>query len=339
MALTSGIVVSKNAYTDSQFVTENGHTLEFVVPPFDGPEKKLEIGLSAARDTLRSNNDGRWHRVVEASGARIISRRSTADLDAYLLSESSLFVWSDRIVMITCGSTTLTNALPEILRVVGGDRVAYVLYQRQKGADPHKQAGKFTDDVFRLKGHLAGETCRAGQDSGQYIDIFHTALAGDAAGRKATLQLAMRNLNAESMNRFRSTDCETSIRQETFAELDGIYPFALTDRHLFSPSGYSMNGISGENYFTVHVTPQSEGSYASFETNFTESDYGRVLKKVVPVFEPDLFTLCLFTSVCDRCRGVNIPFEAVPGYVPEETCHHDLNCGFAMTFVSFRAGR
>jgi len=331
--------MSKNAYTESQFITGNGNTLEVVVPPFDGPEKKLEIGLSAALDTLRSNSDRRWHSVVEASGARIISRRSTDDLDAYLLSESSLFVWSDRIVMITCGSTTLTNALPEILRMVGSDRVAYVLYQRQKSADPQNQAAKFEDDVSRLKRHLPGKTCRAGQDSHQYVDIFHTAHAGDAAGRKATLQLAMRNLNAASMNRFRTTDCETSIREETFAELDSIYPSALTDRHLFSPSGYSMNGISGENYFTVHVTPQSEGSYASFETNFTESDYGRVLKKVVPMFEPEIFTLCLFTTVGDQYHGVNAPCKTVPGYVLEETCHQDLNCSFAMTFVSFRAVR
>ncbi|MEZ6189114.1 MAG: hypothetical protein R3F62_29460 [Planctomycetota bacterium] len=43
-----------------------------------------------------------WERVVEAARAQILSQISTSQCDAYLLSESSLFVYDDRFALITC---------------------------------------------------------------------------------------------------------------------------------------------------------------------------------------------------------------------------------------------
>jgi len=109
---------------------------------FEGPEKKLEIILFAPQAGLRSNRDGQWDRVAKASRAAIISGIATDDLDAYLLSESSLFVWEDRILMITCGKTTLINAVPEILKIVNRDRIAFVFYERKSFMFP--SPGKVT---------------------------------------------------------------------------------------------------------------------------------------------------------------------------------------------------
>ena len=63
---------------------------------FEGPEKKLEVILFSPQFNIRNNNDGRWDKIVKASQADIISKKSTEHLDAYILSESSLFVWNDR---------------------------------------------------------------------------------------------------------------------------------------------------------------------------------------------------------------------------------------------------
>ena len=80
---------------------------------FEGPEKKLEMVVTPEHRSLRSLGDEVWRRVVEAAGAQVLSSLCNEECDAYLLSESSLFVYDDWFVMITCGQTTLIDAFEE----------------------------------------------------------------------------------------------------------------------------------------------------------------------------------------------------------------------------------
>lgn len=45
----------------------------------------------------------------------------------------------------------------------------------------------------------------------------------------------------------------------------GIIPSHVICEHEFEPCGYSMNGMEGAAYSTVHVTPEDGFSYASYE--------------------------------------------------------------------------
>jgi hypothetical protein len=54
----------------------------------------------------------------------IVSTRTNAHFDAYVLSESSLFVYDTKWVLKTCGTTRLLNALPRLLEVAGAARLA-----------------------------------------------------------------------------------------------------------------------------------------------------------------------------------------------------------------------
>jgi hypothetical protein len=110
-----------------------------MVSHFEGPEKKLEIHLAGPLSDLRSNRDGRRDRVVRASGATIISRIRGRHMDACLLSESNLFVWDDRILMITRGRTHLIRALPEILGLVTMEMVGALFYERKNALYPMEQ--------------------------------------------------------------------------------------------------------------------------------------------------------------------------------------------------------
>ena len=49
-----------------------------------------------------------------------MSRTSNAHFDAYVLSESSLFVYADRLVLKTCGTTRLLDAVPALLDLAAG---------------------------------------------------------------------------------------------------------------------------------------------------------------------------------------------------------------------------
>ncbi|CAM9169403.1 unnamed protein product, partial [Hapterophycus canaliculatus] len=73
-----------------------------------------------------------------------------------------------------------------------------------------------------------------------------------------------------------------------------VLPKASLQDHLFEPCGYSMNALEGRAYYTVHVTPEPEFSYASFETNVRLPDYDVLVRGVLEVFRPNKFTMTLF---------------------------------------------
>ncbi|KAK2054767.1 adenosylmethionine decarboxylase [Colletotrichum caudatum] len=93
------------------------------------------------------------------------------------------------------------------------------------------------------------------------------------------------------------------------------YPGARVDAYLFSPCGFSANGVipaivddedvpnserNAAHYFTVHVTPEPNCSFASFETNVPGGQSGRttaeIIEHVVDIFKPGRFSVTLFEA-------------------------------------------
>ncbi|KAG6030358.1 hypothetical protein E4U19_007377 [Claviceps sp. Clav32 group G5] len=97
-----------------------------------------------------------------------------------------------------------------------------------------------------------------------------------------------------------------------------VYPDARVDAYLFSPCGFSANGVipavssssdekkDATHYFTVHVTPEPGFSFASFETNVPGGQKGRttadIIEHVVNIFRPGRFSVTLFEA---KGRGAN----------------------------------
>ncbi|KYK60844.1 S-adenosylmethionine decarboxylase [Drechmeria coniospora] len=91
-----------------------------------------------------------------------------------------------------------------------------------------------------------------------------------------------------------------------------VYPDARVDAYLFSPCGFSANGVipapptaqvdktNSTHYFTVHVTPEPGFSFASFETNVPSGQTGRttaeIIEHVVGIFRPGRFSVTLFEA-------------------------------------------
>ena len=102
--------------------------------------------------------------------------------------------------------------------------------------------------------------------------------------------------------------------------IDLLVPNMKIDDYLFEPCGYSMNGvllnvsqnhinqshiayICKENedyglgeYVTIHITPEPQFSYVSFESNVPASSYLNVVTSVLNTFNPGQFILTIFAT-------------------------------------------
>ncbi|KAL2268967.1 hypothetical protein VTJ83DRAFT_3813 [Remersonia thermophila] len=151
---------------------------------FEGPEKLLEVWFapspnalpSTARETgLKAVSPSTWEGMLDLVNCKVLSIVKSDHVDAYLLSESSMFVFPHKIILKTCGTTTLLLGLRRLLRIAAVDagfpfhnaasledvHVAAtpyrVFYSRKNFLFPHRQQGphsswkeevKFLDDTF-----------------------------------------------------------------------------------------------------------------------------------------------------------------------------------------------
>lgn len=307
---------------------------------FEGPEKKLEIIFLSPQPELRSNQGGRWDKAAEASGSKIISSISGTYMDAYLLSESSLFVWENAVLMITCGHTSLVNALPEILKLVDKSNVKFIFYERKNFMFPCEQPSDFEEDVRRIEEFFPGKSYRLGPANYDHLHVFYWASPGAVPEADATLQVLMNTLDPRVMKLFSEEHIKTAEQAGKHSGLYRLYSretlVTLSDDYLFSPYGYSLNGISGKNYFTVHVTPQPLSSYASFETNIVEKDYSRVIKNIISVFRPGKFSLALTTGMENGLIPLHSTVKNVlPGYMLTEKSLYGFDSGYTVTFLNY----
>merc|ERR1712222_171244 len=85
----------------------------------------------------------------------------------------------------------------------------------------------------------------------------------------------MTELDQAKMGIFDQTFSKDGLACRQKSGIDKLLPGMKMDDFLFSPIGYSMNGIMEESseehkdpsFMTIHVTPQPSCSFASFETN------------------------------------------------------------------------
>lgn len=417
---------------------------------FEGPEKLLEVWFAPSpdvlpagtkKDGLKAVSSETWTEMLDMVNCKVLSVVESEDIDAYLLSESSMFVFPHKLILKTCGTTTLLLGLRRMLRIAAVDAgfpahnceslteiktaaTPYrVFYSRKNFLFPDKQHGphrswkhevQFLDDMF-----TGGSAYMVGKMNGDHWYLYLTtpnssltpprtpdseraptetkllnipASSAYAVGQGAlgnddeTLELLMTDLELENSKQFYlnhasavaegkyssraqearkeaasslgdlggpdMTASRVSSTAGTIESVDDIfsntssdnnglitpdsipdelgaeghvlgtivseacglsdvyptshYPDARVDAYLFSPCGFSANGVipapgtAATHYFTVHVTPEPQCSYASFETNVPGRQSGRqtvdVIEQVVNIFKPGRFSVTLFEA-------------------------------------------
>lgn len=112
---------------------------------FEGPEKLLELWFSpSATDLppnwpingLRAIPRNEIEKLLDVVHCEILSKISSPIMDAYLLSESSLFVYPNKFILKTCGTTTTLLCFDKLKELIQ-------LYC-------HNDNGKIFDNIYRI---------------------------------------------------------------------------------------------------------------------------------------------------------------------------------------------
>jgi len=295
---------------------------------FEGPEKKLKVVVTPGFPPLRSLGDAMWHGVVEAAGAMVISVLRSDRCDAYLLSESSLFVFDDCFILITCGQTTLVDAVPRLLQRVPKESIAFLVYERKSEHFPEHQSTTFREDARRLQTMLPGRALRFGDEHGRYLQIFHTIRPYTPGKNDPTLEVLMHVIDEGIAAKFASQPLANHPPVAVSSGIDAILPEFITSEHVFDPAGYSLNAVKRDEYYTLHVTPEETGSYVSFETNHDfRGDVGGLVGSIVDLFRPRAFDVVTFVPGTE-------PAHPVAGYQLGDQVVEAL-CGYRVSYFQY----
>ena len=145
----------------------------------------------------------------------------------------------------------------------------------------------------------------------------------------------MTELDPEIMKIFTKAHCKDAKEATKLSGIDKIFPNMTVDDFLFEPCGYSMNGILKDDkmdyglgeYMTIHITPEPEFSYVSFETNVPLESYLDLIKTVLNIFRPGKFTLTVFANKVsiqsETSSQVESPMKLQTSRAAD--CHKELN--------------
>ena len=357
---------SSSAETDQE-----GHTTpEYVPGCFEGPEKTMEVVFKAgvgAEEGLRALTREQLDHLCTQAKCTILSKISSNYIDAYVLSESSLFIYKHKYIMKTCGTTTLLRCLSSLLQFADalGMQLTWVGYSRKNLLFPSAQLwphSNFGDEIKYITSHdklqdrLRGNGHILGPITGDHWFVYvadhsdiempipmtrcqsmpalgnngYAASAGDGLqpltaaaalptpSTDRTVNLMMFDMAPEVAKIFFKSSCETGKEMTIKAGIDHLCPGATIDETAFTPCGYSMNAILYDAYFTIHITPEQECSYASFETNTSLPSYASMVRNVLNVFRPKRFVLTMFADETAIDSMVELPTDPkkinVPGF-------------------------
>ncbi|MEN8258011.1 MAG: hypothetical protein ABFS09_09140 [Thermodesulfobacteriota bacterium] len=247
---------------------------------FHGPEKRLEIQLADHGSDLLSFDLKIWQGFVQAAGAQIIDTCHAPGITSFLLSESSLFIWSKRLVLLTCGKTSPLPALAHLLAEVDQQEVTFFRYEEKALAREHFCYPDFREILAPAATYFT-DIELASQGKGDGDRIFHGQ--SGASKRAPCSQLLCHGLSAQAASFFSAPHKQGQQAME-------LVERASSHQHWFSPQGYSENGIIADNYYALHATPQGDRSYGGFETDLDLAEYPQLVDRLLSLFEPKRFT-------------------------------------------------
>lgn len=278
---------------------------------YEGTEKLLEIWFTNSNQRhldqcdLRKIQRAALDSLLKFAQCQILSVRRTEHFDGYVLSESSMFIYKQRIILKTCGQTTLLNCIEPLLYMArefaGFNEILDVFYSRKNFMRPELQDklhSSFESEIELLDNQfeLGSAYCmgKINRDC-WYLYTLHPERGVTVPDQ--TLELIMVDLDEKMMSIF-TRACSSSAREASQKSgIERLFANMQLDDFLFDPCGYSMNGfLRTGHYVTMHVTPEAEFSYVSFETNAPQASYMELIGRILRLFAPAKFMMTIFAN-------------------------------------------
>lgn len=302
------------------------------VSGFEGFEKRLELhffGDDPVVDNmgLRLLDFESLVKVLNAVQCSVVSAVGNQYFDAYVLSESSLFVYPTKIIIKTCGTTQLLKSIRPLLHYACnlGLTLCSCRYTRGSFIFPKSQPfphTSFREEAIYIEENLPSDLCyrkasvMPSKMASHSWHVFTATCQNHIISQNNelyTIEVCMTELDRVLARKFFQPPGDGSngdVAGKEMTKLTGIgniNPGAIICDFAFDPCGYSMNGIDNDRYSTIHVTPEDGYSYASFEcvgSIFDNNNHiAEILKKVVQVFRPatmSVSTTCTSPEVWTR---------------------------------------
>ncbi len=296
---------------------------------FEGSEKKATIIVERDQLSLLTDiADEFWQQLVQCADAHILSSIENMHCKAFLLSESSLFVWHDRLLIITCGNTRLVRSVEYFIQQMGVDCIAQVSYQRKNEYFAHAQPSTFGDDIKLLARHVTGKAHRFGELDSHHNYIFHQQNDFQALESDKTYELLAYQIGEIASKKLTSSDL-TAAEIRAFLQLEELFIDFVFDDFVFKPYGYSINAIKDKQYFTIHVTPQEHSSYVSIESNINLIALAPMFLKILA---PKSFDLLSFNEF----EFSDLASEYIPeNYVATSLVQQHLSNNYFVCFANY----
>ncbi|CAN4097690.1 unnamed protein product [Withania somnifera] len=299
---------------------------------FEGFEKRLELHFSGDDPLmelggLRRLDFDSLEEILHTVQCTIVSALSNRCFDSYVLSESSLFIYPTKIIIKTCGTTQLLKSIRPFIDFASqmGFIVTEIRYSRGSYIFPKAQPYPHTsykEEIIYLQDQLPNHLCykKASVMPSKFTShSWHVFSACDKfypipiPNDVYTVEICMTELDGVLARKFFKIPDTIGKQITEVTGIGEINPNALICEFLFDPCGYSMNGVDGDRYSTIHVTPEDGFSYASYECVGSiyndDDDIVRILKKVVQVFRPG--TMSVSTTCSSSCKIWNKVVKAV----------------------------
>ncbi|XP_061479607.1 S-adenosylmethionine decarboxylase proenzyme [Rhineura floridana] len=304
---------------------------------FEGTEKLLEVWFAwqqpSPQEPHQSKGSGdlrtiprfEWDKLLENVHCLIISVTKTDKQEAYVLSESSMFVSKRRFILKTCGTTLLLQALVPLLELAreycGFDSIQSFFYSRKNFMKPSHQEyphRNFQEEVEFLNEIFPNGAayCMGRMNSDcWYLYTLDFPESRVISQPDQTLEILMSELDPVVMDQFYMKDGVTANDVTRVSGIRDLIPGSVIDATMFNPCGYSMNGMKTDGtYWTIHITPEPEFSYVSFETNISQTSYDDLIRKVIDIFKPGKFVTTLFVNQSSKCRTVFSSSQKIEGF-------------------------
>jgi S-adenosylmethionine decarboxylase len=267
---------------------------------FEGLEKHILINFISndSIDGCRKLSYEDLSSICKEVQCNILSKLSNNFFDSYILSESSLFVYPFKIVLMTCGSTTILKAIDLILKLTNEKLnlipLSIIYYRNKfmfedKQLYPHQSINQELD--YLINNEKINKDCNKnythilGDINDDYLLINQNTAVTTQEPKLFDLEIfkiMMFDIDNDIAKLFYKSEKNLDLIEEI---INKILPKNIKiDKHYFTPCGFSLNAIIDEYYYTIHITPNSGCSYVSFETNQPIENHQYLINNVINIF-------------------------------------------------------